>query len=67
MSVDGPPRDLKSRPDKEAGATLNLNLAKQREVALGKRLVNTQGPAAIVDADEKYTKPEDEDVPGWMA
>lgn len=60
-------RDLKSRPDTEAGAALDLNLAKQRDLALGKRVVNTQGPAAIALADEKYKKPEDEDVPGWMA
>ncbi len=65
-SADGHTRDLKSRPDKEAGAALALNLARQREAAVGKRAVNTQGPAAIALADEKY-KTDDGDATGWMA
>jgi hypothetical protein len=50
----------------EARAALNANLARQREIAMGKRLVNTQGPASISLADEKYQKPED-DEGNWMA
>lgn len=67
MDADGHPRDLKSRPDKEAGAALALNLARQREIALGKRLVNTQGPESIALADVKYAKHEDDETQGWMA
>jgi len=50
----------------QTGTALSLNLARQREVALGKRVVNTQGHEAIASADEKYLKAEDEDVPGWL-
>lgn len=66
-SADGHPRDLKSRPDEEAGAALAQNLARQRAIALGKRVVNTQGPASIALADEKYRKPDEDEVQGWMA
>jgi hypothetical protein len=67
VGADGHPRDLKSRPDKEAGAALAINLARQREIAAGKRVVNTQGRESIALADEKYQKAEDEDALGWMA
>jgi hypothetical protein len=54
-----------SLPDAEAGTALAQNLARQREIALGKRVVNTQGPESIALADEKYRKPEDDG--NWMA
>jgi hypothetical protein len=66
-SADGHPRDLKSRPDEEAGAALAINLNRQRQIADGLRVVNTQGRESIALADAKYQKAEDEDVPGWMA
>lgn len=56
-----------SLPAKEAGTALADNLARQRAIALGKRLVNTQGPESIALADVKYAKREDDEVQGWMA
>lgn len=51
----------------EARAALNDNLARQRQIALGKRVVNTQGCDSIALSDEKYQKAEDDEVQGWMA
>lgn len=61
VGIRGTPRDP------EARAALDQNLARQRGIAAGKRPVNTQGPASIALADEKYQKPEDDEVQGWMA
>jgi hypothetical protein len=58
--------DEKARPQ-ESRAALDANLARQRAIALGKRLVNTQGPESIALADVKYAKREDDEVQGWMA
>jgi hypothetical protein len=63
--VKGP--DIRNTPrDPEARAALDLNLARQREVAGGKRDVNTQGRDSIALSDEKNTKPELDDQPGWL-
>lgn len=51
----------------ESRAALDANLARQREIALGKRIVNTQGPESIGLADEMYQKAKDDDALGWMA
>lgn len=56
--------DEKARPQ-ESRAALDANLARQRAIALGKRVVNTQGRESIALADEKYqTAPDDGN---WMA
>lgn len=61
-----PPRGKPTGPI-EARAALDENLARQREIALGKRIVNTQAPLSVAMADEKYRQPEDDEVQGWMA
>lgn len=54
-------------PDGEAGTALARNLDRQRKTAEGLRVVNTQGRESIALADQKYSKPEDDEVQGWMA
>jgi hypothetical protein len=51
----------------ETGTALSLNLARQRALAEGKRVVNTQGRDSVALADSKYATPEEDEVPGWMA
>lgn len=50
----------------EARAALDMNLARQRAIALGKRVVNTQGRDSIALTDAKHQSAAD-DAAGWMA
>lgn len=62
VSADGKGPDLRNTPrDGEARAALNRNLARQQEIALGKRVANTQAQDSIRMADEQ------EEQQGWMA
>lgn len=53
--------DEQARPI-ESRAALDMNLARQRDLAAGKRVVNTQGREAVALDDEKP----DEEY-GWYA